>query len=36
MMSSTSFEPELDHAYIYNRLPEGEPLGSKHVEDIIN
>jgi len=22
------------HNYIYNRLPEEEPLGSEHVEDI--
>jgi hypothetical protein len=22
--------------YVYNHLPEGEPSGSKHVEDIIN
>jgi hypothetical protein len=24
------------HTYIYNRLPEDEPSGSKHVEDIKN
>ena len=23
------------HNYIYTRLPEDEPLGSKHVEDVI-
>jgi hypothetical protein len=35
-MSSTSFEPEPYHTFMHNRLPEDEPSGSKHVEDIIN
>lgn len=36
MMSSPSFEPELYHPCVYIRFPEDEPLGSEHVDDIIN
>jgi hypothetical protein len=46
MMSSTCFEPvlyclillnvnKIYHTYMYNRLPEDELCGSKHVEDIV-